>query len=43
MSRLEMKPPPFDSYEIEEPSDEEPGCSRSETLYTDSLKEASAG
>uniref|UniRef100_H3CAY8 E2f-associated phosphoprotein n=1 Tax=Tetraodon nigroviridis TaxID=99883 RepID=H3CAY8_TETNG len=30
MNRLEMKPPQFDCYEIEEPSDEELSCSSSE-------------
>ncbi|TWW72407.1 E2F-associated phosphoprotein [Takifugu flavidus] len=30
MNRLEMKPPEFDSYEIEEPSDEERASSSSE-------------
>lgn len=33
-----MKPPQFDSYEIEEPSDEDLSCSRLETLHTDNLK-----
>lgn len=45
MNRLEMKPPEFDSYEIEEPSDEERASSRLEapiSLNKSQTREANA-